>query len=87
MVTRTSTTPAAAAAGAVAVQPVSVHETAVAFPAAPKLTAVAPFRPVPVMVTFVPPACGPLAGLTPVTTGTGSGKPSTVTAFAAKSAR
>ena len=35
----------------------------------PKLTPVAPERPVPVMVTLVPPAAGPLAGDTPVTAG------------------
>ena len=31
----------------------------------PKLTAVAPVNPDPVMVTVVPPATGPAAGLTP----------------------
>ncbi len=31
---------------------------------APKVTAVAPVKPVPVIVTEVPPACGPLFGLT-----------------------
>ena len=35
----------------------------------PKSTAVAPARFVPVMVTFVPPANGPAAGLMPVTVG------------------
>ena len=35
----------------------------------PKLTPVAPERPVPVMVTLVPPAAVPLAGDTPVTAG------------------
>ena len=35
----------------------------------PKLTAVAPLKLVPVMVTTVPPAVGPLLGLTPVTLG------------------
>ena len=29
---------------------------------APKATAVAPVKPVPVIVTVVPPACGPLSG-------------------------
>ena len=33
----------------------------------PKSTAVAPVKPVPVIVTDVPPAEGPAAGLTPVT--------------------
>ena len=36
---------------------------------APNLTAVAPFRFVPVMVTCVPPAAGPEVGLTAVTVG------------------
>ena len=36
---------------------------------APKSTAVAPVKPVPVIVTDVPPATGPLVGLTPVTVG------------------
>jgi hypothetical protein len=35
----------------------------------PKLTSVAPVRSVPVMVTAVPPAAGPLLGVTPVTVG------------------
>ena len=35
----------------------------------PKLTAVAPLKLVPVMVTTVPPVVGPLLGLTPVTLG------------------
>ena len=34
----------------------------------PKSTAVAPVKPVPVIVTRVPPAAGPLVGLRPVTT-------------------
>ena len=37
--------------------------------APPKLTAVAPARLLPVIVTDVPPALGPLAGLIEVTTG------------------
>ena len=37
---------------------------------APNLTAVAPVRLVPVIVTLVPPAVGPAAGLTLVTMGT-----------------
>ena len=36
---------------------------------APKLTALAPVNPVPVMVTEVPPVVGPEFGLTPVTVG------------------
>ena len=39
----------------------------------PKRTPVAPVKPVPVMVTVVPPVTGPLAGKTPVTTGTEDG--------------
>ena len=35
----------------------------------PKSTAVAPVKLVPVIVTEVPPAGGPVVGLTPVTTG------------------
>ena len=35
----------------------------------PKSTAVAPVKPVPVIVTRVPPAAGPLFGLIPVTVG------------------
>ena len=35
----------------------------------PKSTVVAPVKPVPVMVTNVPPAAGPLLGLIPVTVG------------------
>ncbi len=37
----------------------------------PKSTAVAPVKPVPVMVTVVPPAVGPAVGLTAVTVGRG----------------
>ena len=40
--------------------------------AAPKRTPVAPARPVPVMVTVVPPAVLPLAGDAPVTAGRGA---------------
>ena len=38
----------------------------------PNLTAVAPVKLLPVMTTEVPPAAGPLAGLTPVTVGVGT---------------
>jgi len=41
----------------------------------PKLTAVAPRKSVPVMVTLVPPVSGPLLGLTAVTAGAASGAP------------
>ena len=43
----------------------------------PKRTAVAPVKLEPVMMTVVPPAAGPLGGLTPVTAGTPSGPTST----------
>src|ERR1035437_6824331 len=39
----------------------------------PKLTAVAPVKPLPAIVTLVPPAAGPLTGVTFVTAGTGGG--------------
>ena len=39
---------------------------------APKVTAVAPPRLVPVRVTVVPPACGPLVGEMEVTVGAGT---------------
>ena len=38
----------------------------------PKLTAVAPVNPVPVMTTLVPPAAGPDVGPSPVTVGAGT---------------
>jgi hypothetical protein len=64
----TCTVPADAA-GAVAV--ICVAESTVKLLAAPvpKLTAVAPFRFVPVIVTTEPPAVGPLFGLTADTVG------------------
>ena len=43
--------------------------------AVPKWTAVAPVKLVPVTVTEVPPAVGPLEGLTPVTVGPGEPPP------------
>ena len=48
-----------------------VSFTTVTFVAAvaPKSTAVAPVKLVPVIVTNVPPACGPVVGLRPVTVG------------------
>jgi hypothetical protein len=69
VVTLTSTVPAACA-GEVAVQ-VVVDEQLTAVPAVPpKSTVVEPAaNPVPVMVTLVPPACGPAVGLTAVTEG------------------
>jgi hypothetical protein len=69
VVTVMSTGPAEPA-GAVAVMELAlliVNDVAVA---APNLTAVAPVKFVPVMVTLVPPAVGPAVGLTLVTVGT-----------------
>jgi hypothetical protein len=67
VVTVTSTAPALPA-GAVAVM--EVAESAVIVPVeAPKLTAVAAVKWVPVMVTDVPPLLGPVVGLIPVTEG------------------
>ena len=67
MATVTSTTPVPA--GLVAV--ICVAELTVKLPAAApaKCTAVAPVKPVPVIVTDVPPAAGPDVGLRPVTAG------------------
>ena len=69
VVTVTSAGPALVAAGLAAV--ICVPELTVnnGAGADPKLTAVAPVKPVPVTVTRVPPASGPLAGLTAVTAG------------------
>ena len=71
VVTRTLIVPAERA-GEVAVM--LVAELTVKFVAAvpPKETAVAPVKPVPVSVTAVPPAVGPVVGLRPVTAGTGA---------------
>ena len=51
-------------AGEVAVIDVALLTVNVAAAVAPKLTAVAPVKPVPVIVTDVPPAVGPFVGLT-----------------------
>jgi hypothetical protein len=52
---------------------ICVPESAVILPATPpKLTPVAPARPVPVIVTTVPPVVYPLAGEIPVTAGGGA---------------
>jgi hypothetical protein len=67
VVTVTSTVPAPA--GEVAVICVALFTVNVVAPVAPNFTAVAPVKFVPVMVTLVPPAAGPLAGLTLVTVG------------------
>ena len=71
VVTVTSTNPAGPA-GLVAV--ICVPDTTLNDDAAalPKLTAVAPVKPVPVIVTSAPPAVLPLAGEIPVTVGRGT---------------
>ncbi len=70
VVTLTSTVPVPAGEVAViCVALLTVNEPA-ALP--PKLTALAPEKFVPVMVTPVPPAAGPVFGLTPVTVGANS---------------
>jgi hypothetical protein len=72
-VTVTSTVLVAAPGGAVAVIVVSlVTENWAGLPD-PKLTAVAPVNPVPVIVTAVMPVLGPELGLTLVTVGAGGG--------------
>src|SRR6516162_9703639 len=67
VVTVTFTVPVPAGLSAV----IEVSLTTVTFVAAtvPKSTAVAPVKPVPVIVTVVPPAGGPLVGLMAVTVG------------------
>jgi hypothetical protein len=67
VVTVTSTVPAPA--GEVAVICVALLNVNVVAAVAPNFTAVAPVKFVPVMVTTVPPAAGPLAGLTLLTVG------------------
>jgi hypothetical protein len=67
VVTVTSTVPAPA--GEVAVICVALLTVNVVAAVAPNFTAVVPVKFVPVMVTTVPPAAGPLAGLTSVTVG------------------
>ena len=71
VVTVTCTVPALAAGGAVAVTWVAEFTVNLVAATAPKCTAFAPVNLVPVIVTLVPPACGPLAGLIPVTAGGG----------------
>jgi hypothetical protein len=71
-VTVTSTTPPVVVAGEIAVMDVSVAVVlAVKLVAGtpPKSTAVAPVKPVPVIVTDVPPVVAPLFGETEVTVG------------------
>jgi hypothetical protein len=69
--TRMSTAPALPA-GETAVMLVAEFTMKLVAGALPKLTAVAPVKLVPVIVTEVPPAAGPLAGLMPVTVGVGT---------------
>jgi hypothetical protein len=68
LATPTSTVPAACA-GEVAVIEVSESMVYVVAALEPKLTAVAPLKPLPVTVMVVPPATGPACGLIPVTVG------------------
>ena len=70
-VTVTSTTPGAAV-GEVAVIDVSPATVNAAAGAPLKETSVAPLKPVPEIVTEVPPAAGPSATEMPVTRGTGT---------------
>ena len=67
VVTLTSTVPVPA--GEVAVIDVAELTVKPVAGVAPKLTAVAPVKPVPVMVTEVPPAVGPVVGVVEVTVG------------------
>ena len=67
MVTRTSTVPVPA--GAVAVIDVGLLTVKPVALVAPNLTAVAPLKFVPVMVTVVPPPAGPAVGEMLVTAG------------------
>jgi hypothetical protein len=69
VVTVTSTVPAEPA-GEVAVMLVSLTTVTSMAAWVPKLIAVAPVKPVPVMVTDVPPTSGPALGATAVTVGT-----------------
>src|SRR6202790_3412188 len=70
VVTKTSTV-AAASAGEMMVMDVAELTTRPVPAVVPNFTTVAPVKPVPVTVTLVPPAVGPVFGLTPVTVGTG----------------
>src|SRR5206468_3739438 len=71
VLTTTSTAPVPG--GAIAVIEPAESTAKLAALAEPNLTAVAPLKLLPVMLTEVPPPVGPLAGLTPVTVGTGGG--------------
>jgi len=65
VVALTSTVPAACA-GLTAVMVVSLTTVKLVAGVAPNFTAVAPVKPVPLIVTEVPPAAGPLSGVTAV---------------------
>jgi hypothetical protein len=58
----------AGAVAAIVVDDVTVNDAAAV---APTLTAVTPAKPLPVMVTTVPPRLGPAVGLRPATLGRG----------------
>ena len=73
VVTVTSTAPLAVAGGLVTVSWVSPATARFVAATVPKRTPVALVKPLPVTVTGVSPASGPVAGLTPVTTGAGTG--------------
>ena len=70
VVTATSTVPAAWA-GVIAVMVVALTTVKLVAAVPPNVTAVAPVRLVPVMVTLVPPSVVPLAGVIDVTVGGG----------------
>ena len=71
VVTVTSTAPADPAGATALIEVAEVAEYVVAA-VAPKLTALAPVKLVPVMTTVVPPANGPAMGLKAVTVGASS---------------
>ena len=77
VVTVTSTVPVPA--GEVAVMPVALLTVKLAAAVAPKLTALAPVKPVPVIATEVP--FGPELGLTPETVGAGGGEAVVIQTF------
>jgi hypothetical protein len=67
----TSSIPPEETLGEVAVMVESLTTSTLVAPVAPKVTDVAPEKPVPLIVTLVPPDVGPEFGETPVTVGTG----------------
>ena len=69
VVTCTSTPPGTPDAGDTAVTVVALTFTKLVAATPPKVTAVVPVRLVPVIVTFVPPLCGPDVGFSEVTVG------------------